>query len=449
MVVVDVYMHYYLSPHFLDDTRQLAAQFNAAHPGYQIEVHGFDYQELPAEIAKAVARGAKPAVAQYFYSSGQLARDMLDKDGRPLFTSVAKAIAGRPEILGEQVVTDDLLPTIRDYYSIDDELLSMPTLGSTTLLYGNTTLLAKAGVTSLPQTWSEVGVACAALAQLPDGPRHAITWPNHGWMFQQALAQQGGLLANHDNGRSARADKVDLASPEMRSYLQWWQWLHKRGYYLHTGTLPIGDGASQVWEDNYTAFARQEVALVLSSSVEAERMVGAGRSAGFAVAAGPLPRNKLSSDAAGPVIGGDSLWLAAGLDQETQDGALAFMQLLNRPDIAAERHKYGHYVPITKSATALLTEQGWFAENPHRKVAVEILLAGNPTAAGRGALLGDLAGIQDVMALAMHDVLITGKAAPPRFAEATAQAQELLDDYNDHCLGKVAGERGPHRFAVG
>jgi sn-glycerol 3-phosphate transport system substrate-binding protein len=446
-VAIDAFLHYYGSPQFLDRTRALAEQFSKEHPGYRVEIHGHDHLTLPEEVARAVKRGVKPAIGQFFYTSGQLAKDMLTDAGRPVFTSVEKAIGGRTEILGEPVVTTDILPALRDYYSAGGELLSVPTLASTTLLYANTTLLADAGVTAVPRTWAEIDTACAALARRAGGRRPGITWPNHGWLFQQALALQDGLLADRDNGRSGRAEVIDLASAEMLAYVRWWKRLHDNGHYLYSGTLPMGDGATQIWADNFAAFREQRVALVMTSSVEAELMVQAGRDGGFDVVASPLPHNE-AAPRSGAVIGGDSLWLGAGLDKATEDGALAFLQYLNRADIAADRHKSGHYAPITKASVALLEEEGWFQANPHRRVAVDILMASNLTAAGKGAVLGDFAGIQDVISLAMHDVLVEGADPTARFIRATKEAQALLDDYNDHCLGRVDGPRGPHRFAV-
>ena len=84
----------------------------------------------------------------------------------------------------------------------------MPWNTSSTLLYANNTYLDAAGVAEVPETWAEVEAACEAIMALDDAPTGCITWPNHGWFFEQSIAQQGGLLANNDNGRSARADEV-------------------------------------------------------------------------------------------------------------------------------------------------------------------------------------------------------------------------------------------------
>jgi sn-glycerol 3-phosphate transport system substrate-binding protein len=335
----------------------------------------------------------------------------------------------------------------RNYYTYGGELLAMPPLTSTTLLYANTTLLRAAAVAALPRTWDDVTTACKAVTGLADGPAHGITWPNHGWIFQQALAQQGGLLADHGNGRAGRAERVDLASDEMLAFVRWWRELHRDGHYLSTGHRAFGPHTGPAWEANFQAFAEQRVAFVLGSSVEAEWMVQAGRRGGFTVAAGRMPYNG-ETRYAGNLIGGDALWLADGLDQATRDGALAFMQYLLTPHHAAKRHQNTWFIPITGASIDLLEAEGWFHENPHHRVAIDQLAASDGSPAARGALVGDLAGIHGVLTRAMAEVL-AGEADPVRrFTQASAAAQRRLDDYNAHCLSTVPGRRGPHRFEV-
>ncbi|MFF2750963.1 extracellular solute-binding protein [Kitasatospora sp. NPDC058048] len=430
---------YPFMPYFLDRTRELAEKFTANHPEYRIRVSGADWLSVPQTVHDAVQQGGAPTIAQYFYTSTRDALDARRPDGSPLFTSVERAIAGRTEILGEPVVLGDVAPAARHYYTHDGAVAAMPPLTSTTLLYANTTLLERAGITEVPQTWAGIEAACRAVAALPDGPAHAITWPNHGWWFQQSVAQQGALLADHDNGRSGRAETLYLDSDAMLAYVEWWRGLHRAGLYRYH---PSRVNTEVDWDGNFRAFAGQEVAFVLTTSVEAARMAQAGLDGGFVVQACRMPYND-RVPYAGNVIGGDALWLAAGLDQETQDGALAFMQYLNTPRTAAERHRETGFIPVTGGAIDLLEQEGWFERNPHFRTALDQLAANSGSPAARGALLGEFAGIQDILTTAMHDVLVTDVEPRVRFAQANAEAQLLLDHYNDACRG--LRPRGPIR----
>jgi sn-glycerol 3-phosphate transport system substrate-binding protein len=227
---------------------------------------------------------------------------------------------------------------------------------------------------------------------------------------------------DNDNGRSARATTIDLTSPEVLTWVTWWQRMHKGGHYLYTGE-------QMDWNGTLEAFLDQKVPFMLNSSVMAEAVVSQGREAGFEVAAGRMPYNG-DVPYGGDVIGGDSLWLAAGLDKVTEDGALAYLQYLINPANAAEWHKASGFIPITKSSYALLEEQGWFAEFPYQAVATEQLDAGTNSPGALGALFGDFYRIDDVMTQAMHDVLTLGVDPLARFIAATAEAQKLLDAYN-------------------
>ncbi|MFD7460904.1 MULTISPECIES: extracellular solute-binding protein [unclassified Streptomyces] len=429
---IDIWVPLYpFMPYFLDRTRELAGQFVSAHPEYRIRVTGKDWLSLPQAVHDAAREGAAPTVAQYFYTSTQEALDARGPDGGPLFTPVERAIAGRTEILGEPVVLDDVTPAARRYYTFDGEVAAMPPLTSTTLLYANTDLLARAGIDDVPETWAELEAACRAVVALPDGPTYGANWPNHGWLFQQAAAQQGALLADHDNGRSGRAETMALDSDAMLAYFHWWRRLHRDGLYLYRGR-PTSDRSD--WDANFSAFAEQRVAFTLTTSVEAERMIGAGRDGGFTVRACRMPYNE-QVPYAGNVIGGDALWLRDGLDPDTLDGALAFMQFLNAPRAAADRHRDTGFIAVTDGAIRLLDEEGWFKENPHFRTALDQLAANDGSPAAQGAVLGDFAGIQDVLTRAMHDVLVSDVDVRDRLARANAQAQRVLEDYDAGCRG--------------
>ncbi|MEE1736285.1 extracellular solute-binding protein [Streptomyces sp. BE147] len=424
--VIDVWVADLTFPGYMDRLHGLAAAFEKAHPEYRINLEGRDFRTLSEEIAEAAEQGRPPAVAEYYFAVTQAARDSRTRDGRPLFTSVEKAVAGRTEILGEPVVLGDILPAVREYYSVDGDLTSMPAVVTAMLIYGNKDLLRAAGVDELPRTWGEIETACEAVAALENGPSHGVTWSNHGLFFQQALAVQGGQLADNDNGRSGRAGRLDLSSPEMLGWVQWWQRLHSDGHYLYTGKIPD-------WEGNMKAFADQDVALRITSSNDLNYMAQAAQNSGFEMAVGRCPGPD-GQPYGGNIIAGTSLWLANGLDEVTQDGALAFMQFMNSPRNAADRHVASSFVPVTRSSYRLLESEGWFEENPFHGLASAQL---NTYAEGegegvppcRGALFGDFAGAQDVMTRAMGDVLLDGVDPVERFAQATEEAQQLLDTY--------------------
>ena len=431
-VVIDAWVSDLTFPGYMDRWAKQAADFEKAHPEYQVNLKGLDFFAGPQEIASAVAEGRGPAVAEYYFYMTQTARDTRNPDGSPRYVSVEKAIGGRTEILGEPVVIDDIVRSMREYYTYGGDLTSMPSMGTTSLLYANKGMLAAAGITELPQTWDEVTAVCEAIAKSPNAPANAITRSNHGTFFQQAIASQGGLLVDNDNGRSGRASTVDLASPQMLAYVNWWRQLHKDGHYLYTGKIPD-------WQGTFRAFAEQEVALRITSSNDVLYMVEAAKASGFDIEVGAFPYNS-NVPYVGNAIAGTSMWLADGLDEATQEGALAWLQFIHNPRNAADRHKYNSFLVLTHAALDLLEEEGWFDTHPYHRVA-NAHLSVYPDRPGStevppstGALFGDFAGNQDIMTAAAGDVLVYGVDPVERFTKATADAQKLLDAYHADAL---------------
>ncbi|MCB5165654.1 extracellular solute-binding protein [Streptomyces bambusae] len=442
--VIDVWVADLTFPGYMDRWHALAADFEKLHPEFTVNVEGRDFRNLSVEIAEAAAAGRPPAVAEYYFAVTRAARDSQNDKGEPLFTSVERAIAGRTEILGEPVVIDDIHPAVREYYTYGGDLTSMPTVATAMLTYGNADVLKAAGVEELPRTWDELRQACEKVAQLDGGPSHGVTWSNHGLFFQQAIAVQSGQLADRDNGRAGEARTVDLSTPEMLAFAEWWQQLHAAGHYLYTGQIPG-------WEANLKAWAGQDVALRITSSNDLNYMAQAAENAGFDMVVGRFPRRD-GLPYGGNIIAGTSLWLTGGLDTVVEDGALAFLQFINNPRNAADRHKASSFVPLTRSAFRLLEEEGWFDEHPWHRLASEQLGSYPEDSPGEGAppcvgaLFGDFAGVQDVMTRAMGDVMTEGADITGRFAEATAEAQRLLDAY--HADAAVAGPRNPASLRV-
>lgn len=426
-VVIDVWVSDLTFPGYMDRWAKLAGDFEKAHPEYEIKLKGLGFFTGPQEISDAIAQGKGPAVAEYYFYMTHTARDILGPDGEPRYTSVEKAIGGRSEILGEPVVIDDIIPAMREYYTYQGDLTSMPSMGTTSLIYANTDLLRAAGISELPRTWEEVTTACEAVAALPNGPSHGIIWANHGTFFQQAIASQGGLLVDNDNGRSGRASTVDLASKEMLAWVEWWRQLHRDGHYHYTDKIPD-------WEGTFRGFAQQQAAFRISSSNDVNYMVQAADTAKFGIDVGVFPYNS-QVPYVGNAVAGTSFFLASGLDETVQEGALAFLQYIHNPRNAADRHKYNSFLPLTFASLEVLEEEGWFKQYPFHKVASDHLSTypdrpGSQEAPpSQGALFGDFAGNQDVMTAAMGDVLARGADPLERFTEATAQAQKLLDAY--------------------
>ena len=415
----------YSLPGFGHARVEAAESFNRAHPQYRVKIRMVDFRALPEEVGAAVASGNPPDIAEYNYSSTQVALDMRARNGDPLFAPIQRAIGDRTEILGEPVVIDDLVPAVRNYFSLGGELVSMPSILSTNVLFGNKDILERAGVERMPATWQELEDACAAIAKLPDGPAHGAAWPIYGWLFHMEIAGQGALFCNNDNGRSGRSTRVFFDSPEMLNYVRWLKSLYDHGYYHYTGE-------PRDYFAGMEAFARQEVAFAVTSSAVSQAMADAAAEGGFGLLVGQLPRHDALSSPGG-ALGGHSFFLTAGLPKEKEDGALAFLQhQLNLQHAVART--YDRSLPLTVPAHDQVMADDWVEPHPGFRIATEQVTSADLTPVAAGPMLGNLNGVNTPATYALEDVLLRGADPESRFRAATEEAQLVLDRHNAAAL---------------
>jgi sn-glycerol 3-phosphate transport system substrate-binding protein len=131
---------------------------------------------------------------------------------------------------------------VRNYYTVGEDIWSLPWNSSNPILYYNIDMFEAAGLdpNDPPETYSEVLEACDVLMAADLGLQGCIGWNMHSWFVEQWVAEQGALLANNDNGRSGRATDVFLDSEAMMRIFTWWKELADKVYYIYSGALARG-----------------------------------------------------------------------------------------------------------------------------------------------------------------------------------------------------------------
>ncbi|MBI5667295.1 MAG: extracellular solute-binding protein [Chloroflexi bacterium] len=432
----------------LDWAKQKAAIFNEKFPQYNVVVEGYNnYEELFAATALAAEQNSLPAIVQYFEVATQDARDS------GYFKPIAEALGDRTEVNGIPVNLEDIIAPVSAYYTLDGQWTSMPWNTSSAIMFSNMNILNAAGVDSPPATWAEVEAACEAIMAMDNAPEYCFTWPNHGWFFEQWLAQQNGLFANNDNGRADRATEVVFNSPAGVAILQWLDDMKSKGYLYYSGAQ---GGAS--WATVDQSFQGQQTAMAVYSSSDTAIYTNTGRENGYEVLASFMPYNQDAEGGwTGNLIGGASLWLVNGLAPEVEDGALTWLLWLTNTENAAEWHQVTGYIAIRQSSVDLLNTEGWYdalvangasqvwldnpavqasqgkvwyAENPNFIVASDQLAQSTVTPATSGALLGSFPAIRNVVTQAIDTVLLTDEDPATVLDNAAAEANKILEEYN-------------------
>lgn len=400
-------------------TQERAAEFNVQFPQYNVTIEGYaNYEELFAATALASEQDSLPAVVQYFEVATQVARDSGN------FRSLASALGDRTEVNGVQVNFDDFIAPVSAYYSLDGEWTSMPWNTSSAIMFSNMALLSSADVDTPPTTWAELDAACEKLMALDPAPQYCWTFPNHGWFFEQWLAQQNADFANNGNGREERATEVSFNGEAGVALLNFLDEQLAKGYLYYSGAQ-----GGDAWATVDQAFGSQQVAMAVYSSSDTATYTDTGAANGFDVVASYMPYND-ATGWTGNILGGASLWLVDGMPTDEEDGALTWLLWLTSTENDASWHQQTGYMPIRQSSIDLLTEQGWFDENPNFIVAASQLADSTVTPATSGALLGDFPAIRNIVTQAVDTVLLTDEDPQTVLDAAAAQANTVLEEYN-------------------
>lgn len=404
----------------LDWTVEKAAAFNELFPQYEVIVEGYpNYEDLFSATSLAAGNNSLPAIVQYFEVATQNARDS------GYFKSIAEALGDRTEINGVPVALDDIIAPTTNYYSLDGVFTSMPWNTSSAIMFNNMTILNAAGVDTPPVTWSEVEATCEKVMAMENAPEFCFTWPNHGWFFEQWIAQQNQDFANNGNGREARADEVIINSEAGKATLTWLKDMKDKGYLYYSGAR---DGSA--WGTVDQAFQSQQVAMAIYSSSDTAIYTNTGKENGYDVVASFMPYND-AVGYTGNLIGGASLWLVDGLAPEVEEGALTWLLWFTNTENAAEWHQVTGYLPIRNSSVELLASQGWFDENPNFRVPSDQLAASAATTATAGAILGNFPAIRSIVTQAIDQALLTeGADIDAILTQAQQDASLALSRYN-------------------
>jgi sn-glycerol 3-phosphate transport system substrate-binding protein len=402
-----------------DWAQAVAADFNEMFPQYEVVVNGgYSYETMFAQVAVAAEQGALPAVVQYFEAATQDARDSM------LFKPIADALAGRTEVNGLQVDMEDYVAPVIAYYTLDGKFTSMPWNTSSAIMFSNMRYLNAAGFDAPPATWNEVEAVCEAVMALDDAPEYCFTWPNHGWFFEQWLAQQDAVFVNNGNGREERATEVAFNSEAGVAILQWLDDLYNKGYLYYSGAQG-GDS----WSTVDQAYSTQQVAMAAYSSSDTTLYTEMGVEGGFETVASFLPYND-DTGWTGNLIGGATLWLVDGLDPAVEEGALTFLLYFTNTANAADWHKITGYIAIRESSNALLESEGWFETNPNQTIAARQLSESTITPATSGALVGGFPSIRNEVTAAIDRVLLTDEDPAAVLDAAAAASNTIIEEYN-------------------
>lgn len=393
----------------------IAAEFTAE-TGVTVNIitNETEYGPMFNAALLAYEQGNQPTIVQVDESLTQLA---IDSEAFVAIEDVAS-----PEQLAE---LDDVLPVIREFFSLGDKTWSVPWNNSNPILFYNKNHYIAAGLDPdvPPTTFDEVLAHCEAImAAEIETVSHCANWPLTSWFIEQWLAMLGEPLLNNDNGRSARASEIYLGTESVRLIFDWWAEMAERGFYTYTGSP--GD-----YNGDAINFLGQNTAIHINSTAGITLLQNFSRLQGFELGIAPLIRP--NEDANGGVtVGGASLFIMKGFSEAETQAAADFIFYLVSTENMARWHQGSGYLPNRQSAIDLLIAEGWYEEHPEFYIALNQLLNSDSTVANAGMVLGPAETVRGMIGEAVQSIIDGGQDVEESLMAAKVRIDRELAQYN-------------------
>lgn len=262
-------------------------------------------------------------------------------------------------------------PNLAAYYTIDNQLYSMPFNSSTPIMYYNKEMFEKAGITEIPDSLEGIEAVGEKLLN-EGGAGQVISLGIYGWFFEQFIGKQGLEYANNGNGRTEAATAVAFDSNgAAANILTAWKALYDKGYAPN-----VGKGGDAGLAD----FSAGKSAITLGSTASLKQILQ-DVNGKFEVGTAYFPKVK-STDEGGVSIGGASLWALNNNDAKKTRATWEFVKFLISPESQAYWNAQTGYFPVTTAAQ----EEPVFKENvekyPQFQTAIDQLHDSSPKYVG-------------------------------------------------------------------
>lgn len=308
-------------------------------------------------------------------------------------------------------------PNLAAYYTIDNELYSMPFNSSTPILYYNKDMFEKAGITEVPDSLEgivEIG------QQLLDngGAGEAMSMGIYGWFFEQLISKQGLEYANNGNGRKEAATAVAFdENGAAKNILTVWKDLNDKGF------APIvGKGGDAGLAD----FSAGKSAITLGSTASLKQILQ-DVNGKFEVGTAYFPKVS-SSDEGGVSIGGASLWALDNQDPKKLRATWEFIKFLISPESQAYWNAQTGYFPVTVAAQEEETFKQNVAEYPQFQTAIDQLHDSAPEYAG--ALLSVFPEARAIVESEIESLLNGNEDVDAAVKNMTESINGAIEEYN-------------------
>lgn len=254
---------------------------------------------------------------------------------------------------------DQLDENIVNYYTVDDELNSMPFNSSNAVMFYNKDMFEEAGLDpdDPPQTFSEMEDAAK---KLTDDDTYGFSFATIGWFMEELLANSEAPYLDNENGREDDPTEAVINSEEGYEIFNWVNDMYEDDTFKNYGSD---------WEDPRGPFFSEQLGMYLDSTANTAEVI---KNSDFDVGTAFLPSPD-GTDPHGLIIGGASTWMTNKVSEEEQEAAWEFVEYTTQADVQAQWAADTGYFPTNSDSYDEEELEDVYDEYPQYLTAVDQL----------------------------------------------------------------------------
>lgn len=307
---------------------------------------------------------------------------------------------------------DELDENVTNYYSVDDELYSMPFNTSNAVMFYNKDMFEEVGLDpdDPPATFSEIEDAAE---KLTDGDTYGFSFATIGWFMEELLANSEALYLDNDNGRTDDATEAVVNSSEGYDIFNWVNDMYEADVFKNYGSD---------WDDPRGPFFSEQLGMYLDSTANTAEVI---ENSDFEVGTAFLPAPD-DADPHGLIIGGASTWMTNEVPEEEQDAAWEFVEYTTKPEVQAKWAASTGYFPTNPDAYEEDELVEAYEEFPQYETAVDQLEETTVSPETAGPLTEVMPEAREIIETSLGE-MYDGKDPEEALDEAAENITEELD----------------------
>ena len=365
------------------------------------------YDDTLTKLKAALPAGTGPDVFQMFelgtcYLSGTdyviPFQDMLEKD--------------------PYISLENIEGVLRNYYTVNGKMMSIPINPSSTIMYYNKTAFEKAGITEIPTTFAQIEEVASKLTAVEGNPKYAMGLSIYGWFFENLLAGTNNYYVNNENGRAGVATAIEYDTNGGGALvLESWKRLVDNGVCYNFGVDNDGSKA---------AFIAGDTAITFESTAQLTTITNGAE---FEVGTAYLP-SVLDESIGGVLIGGANLWLTKQDDEQKVKDAWEFIKYATSAEPAAKFSMATGYFAANTTAYDVPEYVAYLEKTPNANVALQQLHDSPLNNVTAGASVGVMTELRQVWQETMDLYLQGAYSTEEALAEMASQSNSAIEYYN-------------------